>query len=466
MKTLHVVFPRNYHSPIGKYFATEDNKDKFQVINYDNDINTFRHYMLINKEDLVIADIALLAIFENYEVPLEVQIKELIEKAVEVKIKHNQLRMILILPQSFKRDIKLVTDLVSIGIYDIHFKNEFDFEDITKWINEPLTLADMRDYIKANAKDPREFAALFGNVEVSPEIHEVEKTNTKIITQKETVEKIVRLTTTIEQKNIGVLALTKGAGATFHATNFASFLSSNDLNVGLYENPSYEENKTYLADVFNLFSEIDVADQKISVPHKIVRREEHYTTDTYKKNGIDIYATNYALGHIQEFESQHMMKYINTGKHSLKIIDLGCLSDRELDGDNFSDMLSLFNSLVVVVDLMPTSIIPHTKRLNKIRSICKNYSDMNLIFIINKFDGEIPQKKYKHLNLKPTLMVDTVKHSSVLQAMFQTKTIFDYDKTIREQLTPVYSNLAKYIELDLGEEKESKSNRLLSLFGR
>lgn len=470
MKTIHAVFKKEFHDRIKAYYDKEENKSSFKVINYDTDINTFRHYMLMQKDSIEIADIALVAVSENYDVPLAVQIKELIEKTVEVKLAHNDLRILLILPQSFKQDIRLVTELVSIGIYDIHFKNDFDFTDLNQWMNVPKTLADMRDYIKANAKDPREFAALFNHADPPKEtttevvINEVEKT--KVITKKETVEKVVRLTTTILQKNIGVLALTKGAGSTFVATNFASYLAEQDLNIGLYENPKHAEQKTYLADVFNLFSEIEAKNQKDSVPHKIVQKTEHYLSDPYNVMGVDVYATNYALGPIKEFKPHSMMKYINTGKQSVKIIDLGCFTDQELNEEAFTDLLSLFDSLLIVVDLLPTSIIPYQNRLKQLQKRCKHFSDMDLMYILNRFDGEIPLKKYKHLELDSVVSIAGIDHSALLAAMFKKQTVYTHDNNIREKLKPVYSVVANSLGIEVLNEKEPRPKKLFNLFAK
>lgn len=476
MKNVHVVFQKSAKEVITSFFEREVN---YNVINYDEDITTFRHYML--KEDLIEkADIALLVIFESVEVPIEVQIKEIIKNAIEVKLAHVDLRLVFAFPQKFEYYTKLVKDLVSVGIYDIHFINDFKLADIVQWLDNEKTLSDVKKYITTEDDEP---LTMVNPGKVETESNQISNNPIKDLqndkesgsslkrgkikaSESPAIKEIV-VTKTIEQKNIAILSFNKCAGATFHTTNLASYLANSGVKVGVYEYPKTSPNKTYLTDVFDFFSEYD-EEIKRSIPHLIINNQElNIQENVYDKGELSFYPVNYMEGEIEDFTIPQFMKYLNVGRQVFKIMDFGNFTKDEMNDDQFYNMLSMFDVLIVVLDMMPVSLLPNFERLSALQKVTESLIDLNTVYIINHHTDSIKKEHYKHLNIGTPERCPSFDRDKIFKAMYDKQTIYDYDPTIRNELNNLYNTVFKKCNIELKDQtlKRSKAKKKFNLLG-
>lgn len=478
-QTIHAVFPKDFWNPIKKYFVQDH--IQYDVINIDDEIQTFKHYML-GESGQVIADIALICLFEDFEIPLDAQTTDLSEYLLEVKMKNSNIRIVLILPNSFKRSNKLTKDLVTLGIYDIHFTDEFNFRDILGWLEKPMQLPDMKEFIEkeygikhqVSEKTEESEKELVFSIEAETDSKapvENKKSSSKLSSIKAITagffkNREVKATTKKEQpsnpsdnvhqvntlaftqRNIAFLSVSKSAGSTFHANNFASFLALNGVGrIGLFEYPVHCENKTYLSDVFNLYKESE-DNKKCSIPHAILNKRPFKKEDLYHYNNvIDIIATDYSLSEILDFTGQQTLKLLNVAKHDVKIMDFGCIPLERLKSEDFRDILSMFDYAVLVMDLMPTALIPNHDRFYKLQSLAKDEMPNDPIYIFNQFAGNIKKCEYKHLNINKAYECQAFERSTIFNAMYENTAAFDFDHTIKSYLISLYSDLCEEVSI-------------------
>ena len=257
-------------------------------------------------------------------------------------------------------------------------------------------------------------------------------------------------------KKIGVIGLTKSVGTSFITINFASFLSESNIETGVYENPVNEAHRTYLADHFGFFDEENT---KPSLPHAIVNKQEFDRKKTYKIKNMYFYPTNYTESPITEFSTHEIIRYVNTGGHTIKLMDLGHVTELELINNELIDRLSTFDSLIFIVNPLPTKVMPNTKNLISLQQALDTL-DIHYVTVLNEYQGELSKSDLKIFDLHKSLEIPSVDHSTVIKAMSRKTTVYDYDTVVRNLLNPYFIKLANQLDLPI-QIREHKSKKSL-----
>lgn len=258
-------------------------------------------------------------------------------------------------------------------------------------------------------------------------------------------------------KKIGVIGLTKSVGTSFITTNFASFLSNNDIEIGVYENPVSEQHRTYLADQFGFFDE---ENPNQSLPHAIANKREFDKKKAYNIKNVCYYPVNYLESPILEFPTHEMIRYVNTGGQSIKLMDLGCVTELELINTELLDKLSTFDTVVVVVNPLPIKVVPNIKILLDLQQALDTLN-IHYVTVLNEYQGELPKGDLKIFDLHKSLEIPSVNHSSIIKAMHKKVTVYDYDSEIRNELIPYFTKLANHLDLSIKIKQHKGKNGFL-----
>ncbi|WP_148347031.1 hypothetical protein [Robertmurraya massiliosenegalensis] len=473
-------------------------KEGYKIENRDYSLETFYHYAtgVGNK-----SPIALFIDAFDDEVPVEVKAEEYTEYLSEIRFNNPNMRLIINLPSQFKHMKQMQRNLMSLSIYDFHFEDNFSIQSILGWIETPKTLADVKDLVKdlivhENSKekvnDNLKYKVIEPNEkQSSPDLElseiEIEEEEDGKSNQKEEKfpgikrladsfsfsvhlpkTKVIEKYVTLNQQSVAFISLSKGAGSTFHSLNFASFLSDKGRDVGVYEYPIHSEGRTYLSDVFDFFdyNGDTLKKQQISVPHLICDRKPIFLEQAPIYENIHIYATDYESKCITDFTNEQLLRYINTGKHSIKIMDFGYIPSANLNYESsFIDLLSVFHHVVVVTDLMPTMINPNIERL----AFFQEYKEderyqTEVTFLLNRYESYLPKKEIKQLNLANSHQCISLPYEHIFKAYYDKKIPYDISRDVEEELIIVYDGLLK--EMGLEEEIKYRKKKKRGFFSR
>lgn len=68
--------------------------------------------------------------------------REIIESLSNIRRNLPAFRLIVVFPASLERDETFVSKLLTLSIYDMYFRDEYDVDDLERWLNTPKTYAD------------------------------------------------------------------------------------------------------------------------------------------------------------------------------------------------------------------------------------------------------------------------------------------------------------------------------------
>lgn len=464
-KTLHVVFPKDMMN----YVLQElPNKVDFEITGKDYSLDTFHHYATGNKE--IECDTVIVVDRFLEDVPIEQKAKEIITKVSDIRMARQNLRIILLLPSAFNRITYFKKQLVSLLVYDMYFTEEFSFEDIVKWLETPKTLNDMKEYIdfvtiseeqtvQPKAVTPSVSTQQDQEIQDSKEDSRTNRrqkrfTKEKVVVEKEIIEKVISVS--LPQNNIAFVSLSRGAGSSFHAINYAAFLTEKDINVALYEYPVHYNGRTYLADHFDVFHSNELF---ISAPHSIQRGEQVLLNQVFKHGDISMYPVNYVKEGIEQFDADNMYRYLNTGRHLSKVFDLGYIPFNE----DCKQILDSFDAVFVLVDLSPIQFLPNFERFEWLKEHLEHPS---LHFILNPFVDSFPKSELKELGLKDSFKVPRLDYEEIMKSFFQKRIAYQSSDSLKEELFEVYEDMSIAININLPTSKKKKTGifNLVGLF--
>lgn len=484
-KRLHVIFPKDYMDTIVE--ALE--KESYTVTHKDYQLETFYHWAMAENDH---SPTALIIDPLDEGIPLEAKAEEYVRYLTDIKINKPNMRLIINLPSQFSRAKNMQRNFVSLGIYDFYFEDNFSVQTILKWIENKRTLADVKSLIVHESIEEKieEKEAEHEQKQNSPEIKnieevlmdEVENSFSSFINEKfgdkvKTIKRfadsfsinvnlpkaprtqVVEKYVTMIQQSIAFISLSKGAGSTFQTLNFASYLRDKGMSVGIYEQPVHFDGRSYLADVFDFFKK--EKNKEISIPHLILERKPIFLEQAPVYSGINVYATDYSQGYIEDFKSEQFIRYLNTGKHTIKIMDFGYVPSFWFNKESFMDVLNTFQQLVIVSDLLPTSFVPNFERFEFFQNFQEEPSHQSeLCFLINKYDSYFPKKELKQLKIEHAHRCPVLDSHQVFKAFFGKKVPFDTSKEVEDELSITYNGLLE--EMRLTGEVQYKKKRILS----
>ncbi|MDP5276129.1 AAA family ATPase [Chengkuizengella axinellae] len=125
---IHLVYDSEYE---GLKDALEE--DGYEVIERDYSLEQFKDYSMGGRTK---SDVALI---NGYNGSLDKH--GIYETLKQIRVNLPKLRLIVQFPESFNEDRKWVLDIIGLGIYDIHFIDEFDLHDVENWLHNEMTIA-------------------------------------------------------------------------------------------------------------------------------------------------------------------------------------------------------------------------------------------------------------------------------------------------------------------------------------
>lgn len=458
IKKLHIVFPKEYMEillqELKKY-------ESYTVEGTDYRFDTFYDFAMSNQE--LNCDIALIVGDMQGDIPVEEKVNEFLKKMTDICFKRPQLKFIISLPTSYKH-IKLIQQtLVSLSIYNVYFTDQIQFDTLINWIENPQTLADMKEFILPPKQQEQSFEKEnpATSDEKQGETKKAEKEDNRInkrmkrsfVKDRPSETKVIEKIVEISPKNIGVISISKGAGSTFHASNFSSFLSKSGLNVGLYESPFIEKGRTYLLDLFDLSGLVD------STAHMIYEDYPISNENSVKYKDLYLYPVNYKKGKLECFTTDMMYKYLNVGRHTFKIADLGYY---ELNDDT-NRFLQAFDHIYAIVDLSPMAFIPNFERFQWLKKLKGQTGAPSVDFILNPYVSSVPKQELKELELTKAYRCESFERELIMKAYFNKDPLFEGVEEIQEELNNLYNAMSEELNIPL---KQSDSRKKIGFFNK
>lgn len=444
--------------------------EAFTVTGTDYNFDTFYDFAM-SKGDIECNTALIIGDLQG-DIPVEEKIESFLKKVTEIRFNRPQLRFIVSLPKSYEHLKIIQQSLVSLTIYDLHFTDQIQFDTLIDWLENPKNISDMREFIAPTEIYKQPTTPDSASANNSEEKEQAEKKDVIVANESSRVNrrkqrseekeirfetKVVERIVSVTQKNIAFISNSRGGGSTFHATNFASFLNANELNVGLYESPIIEKGRTYLTDLF------DLSDSSVSIPHLIFKNQPIQQDYLNKYNGITIYPVHYRDESLVDFTDEMMYRYLNIGRHTVKIADLGYW---ELN--NYSEsIIQTFDHIYLIVDLSPIAFIPNFERFEWLKTKAQSDSFPTISFIINPYVSSFPKNELRDLDLNKAYRCELFVREQIMEAYFNKQTAYDGVEEIQEGLNGLYQSLCKELDIPLYHLKKNKKTGIfnkLSLF--
>ena len=244
----------------------------------------------------------------------------------------------------------------------------------------------------------------------------------------------------VNSKNIGVVSLSQGAGASFFCINFAKALSE-FMKVSVIEMPLLKPYMYYYLGL-NALCATDIIDFT-SFAHLINENKALNNSYYVHTKNNDIYwiisdATKYQ---IYDWDFTKMMRLIYMPKpSSMNIIDLG---DKLFD-PSVSNIIEQFYMLIVIIDPMIPNLLNSYEYLEKIKSL-KNEKSINVQFVINKYSKGISNiDLIDFLNVKPIAYLPYINPRSIYKAVYDADIPYN-NKEVKEELFPEFKKILKMV---------------------
>lgn len=127
---IHLAYEEEYIQPLKEMLEDIGH----EVVEWDYSLGQFADFSEKKQTDAQIALVdAQAGIMER---------KEIIELLTRVRKNLPELRLIVVLPEQLKQDETLISKLLTLSLYDMHFKDEYDVNDLEQWISHPKSYAD------------------------------------------------------------------------------------------------------------------------------------------------------------------------------------------------------------------------------------------------------------------------------------------------------------------------------------
>lgn len=313
---------------------------------------------------------------------------------------------------------------------------------------------------KEDSDSGRKFKKIFSRKQSTevPKETSINKTTNPNQNKEIEIEKMVVARTNMTKK-IAVIGVTKNVGTSFVATNLASFLTNAGLDVGVYENPVYEQHRTYLADMFFFFDEDEPFK---SLPVEIVNKGEFDKRQIYKVKGTSYYPVNYLSSPIIKFETHDLVRYINTNSHSIKIMDMGYITEKEMHNNDLYNKLSSFDEVIIVLSPLPTKIIPNAKIFMAFKKELDLLGIKN-VTLLNQFNNEVSKNEFKVYNLHKSLVLPSVAAETVTKAMYKQQNVYDYKNEASTLLNEHFINITNSLNLPLEVKAQKGKGKIFNM---
>ncbi len=192
---IHLVYDEDYLEQLKEMLESAGH----DIVEWDYSIPQFSDF---SQKKQTVAEVAIVDAQAGI-----VEKKEILNLLKTVRKNLPKLRIVLILPESIEKDEAFINKLLTLSIYDMYFIDEYELDDLEKWLNNPKSYANYN----IETKDVK------GNLEG----------RAKITSEKEERKQTVYLEKIIGTGFICVVGARRGVGATTIAVAIANYLATN-----------------------------------------------------------------------------------------------------------------------------------------------------------------------------------------------------------------------------------------------
>lgn len=262
----------------------------------------------------------------------------------------------------------------------------------------------------------------------------------------------------VNSKNIGIVSLSPGAGASFFTMNFAKAISE-FMKVSVIELPLLKPYMYYYLGLNALCSEELV--EFTSYAH-IINENRQFSGNYYvhgKNNNIYWFLSDATKYQIDNWDSTKMMRLLYMPKSSsLNIIDLG---DKLFD-TSILDIIEQFYMILVIIDPMIPNVLSRYEELDKIKALQED-KGVHIEYIINKHSGGIDNNDLlSFLDVKPVAYIPYINSKNIYKAVYEADLPCNITE-VKNELYPAFNKLLKnVIPKEIYEQKTYKNKKLLN----
>lgn len=322
--------------------------------------------------------------------------------------------------------------------------------------------------IKDDVKDALVmFVERHGQAEVSEPTEQKDVVAPRVVIQEKIIEKEIIRTAyqAIPSSIVIVGSLYRGAGSTLLATNLSRMVAKRGVDVAYVEHPMI---RPYMFDYLQIHNEehktpyIDLASE---IQKEGIARGKNRT---FTREGINWHVNDSRIPQVPSFTYENMLSLSHAIHSSVLIVDI---SDRWLDPE-IQKYLYSANAILLCVEPDPIkyewslySDGSYMQREKKIMDFLLNEPDIppTEVVLMKNIKGIDIKGLKSIMHKKPLVSLPYIEYSTVQQALFDNKLIYDFkgnDQVFEESLLPV---LAKFLPKDFVPLK-NKSNGILQRF--
>lgn len=256
-------------------------------------------------------------------------------------------------------------------------------------------------------------------------------------------------------KNIGIISLSKGAGASFVTMNLAKAIASYKVPVAVLEPPL---GTPYLFDTLGLaekLNEYEEGDRFYSYAHMISSGSDIERDKETIYDSIAWFIPDARIEPVESWDALMMLKLLNTSKKSyINIIDIGS----NFHHVSIQESLDSMDLTIVVVDPFPTSVIHNEKKCHELLDLKEK--GHNIIFVFNKYNKGVNRKMIlDYLSIKPVASIPYISPELVYKSVFDCMIPYN-NGLVKEQLEESFSFLLKTIVPKDNYKKYHKKSKL------
>lgn len=404
-------------------YASKQNIYSFEQVHY-------REFLLEESNEFNLCIISKL-------LPGEIEFDKLI-----YMLRSKDIRVILILLEESKEELEVcikyhITDVLTQPIKPV---------DILKVIETPRTFKDIEFIYK-------KFDL---NIDLDKDTDNSKKNIKKesrknSISEKPVVKEIVKYKQSlIGAKNIGVVSLSHGAGATFFTLNFAKAISE-FTKVAVVEYPLI---KPKIYNTIGIANHIDESKDFVSYAH-IIKDNTIDQKSVFINDNVVFIVTDPNREEIidTDWDENKMLRLLYVSKMPINIIDLG----NKLFDSNIINIIEQFSSIILIIDPYVPNVLENIHMLEKIKKLEENKS-LNIKYIFNKFnDGVDETELLNNLDIYPIAYIPFIDPQHIYLAAHKNKIPFGI-KDVKEGLQKPFEKLIKdIIPEEINQLKKKKS---------
>lgn len=263
--------------------------------------------------------------------------------------------------------------------------------------------------------------------------------NNKIIST-EKINKLELKLIPVNSKNIGVVSLSQGAGASFFCMNFAKALSE-FMKVSVIEVPLIKPYMYYYLGLNALCSEelVDFTSYAHLINENKALKNNYYV---HSKNS-DIYwiISDASKYQIDDWDFTKMMRLLYMPKpSSMNIVDLG---DKLFDPSIIS-IIEQFYMIIVIIDPMIPNVLNSFENLEKIKNL-EEEKGIHIEYVVNKFNKGINTYDLNNfLNIKPLVYLPHINSKNIYKAVYDADIPYN-NIDVKTELFPEFNKLLKMV---------------------